>query len=264
MPHAIRKTVLFIFLFLAIASEATERYLPHSLWGYWAILIMLAATASISFRLEKQLAPTLFFFTLLHACRPVNVAFTQWIGAAFNGTYFLIPTLIYTLFILFFPGVKNTIDWWKKESISTALLGQMILAIGVSGLAMYVYLIYHSDSIDRFLKMLPDGSWWWIVAMGLAYALLNAVVEEYIIRGMFWNGLAKLIRQPWLIVWVQAAVFGLSHYWGLPGGWPGAFLVFGWSVYMGYVRQKTGGLRGVILLHFGANLVQYFILLGFR
>lgn len=112
--------------------------------------------------------------------------------------------------------------------------------------------------------MLPEGSFIFIIAMGIAYALLNAVVEEYIFRGMIWNGLEKIMTNKSLVIFTQAAIFGITHYWGLPGGISGVVLIFTWSLYLGYVRQKTGGILGVIGLHFGANLLQYFMLFLYK
>lgn len=259
-----RQIILFFFILVVSGIESIERYLEMDTITFWSIGALLLVICLISYRLKRNLLPTFSFFALLHFSKPINKAFTELIGANFNGTFFLIPVLLSGLLIALFPQIRATIGWWKKENIGLQLALQMVLAVVIGSIAMYIYLMLNTDNIDRFIGMLPEGSVLFIVGMGVAYAALNAMVEEFIVRGMIWNALEKVMTSQRLVIFTQAVLFGISHYWGLPGGLSGVVMVFLWSLYLGYVRNKTGGLVGVILLHFGANLLQYFILLTFR
>lgn len=264
MRFSLKHCVLLLFTILLAGLGSVERYFELNQLAFWGIGSGLILMGGITYYLKREFNPTIIFFVILHFSRYLNEWFTQLIGANFNGTYFLIPVVLYTLVIHFFPKVKSTIGWWHKEVINRKLIFHMLLAVGISGIGMFIYLKVNTSSIDRFIGMLPEGSFIFIIAMGIAYALLNAVVEEYIFRGMIWNGLEKIMTNRSLVIFTQAAIFGITHYWGLPGGVSGVVLIFTWSLYLGYVRQKTGGILGVIGLHFGANLLQYFMLFLFK
>lgn len=258
------KIGLFLMLLVLSAVESFDRYMDFSGSTYWIIAAGLLALTFIGWRMKAEIAFTFFFFALLHLCRPLNVWFTELLGANFNGTYYLIPSVLFIALILIVPGVKRTIGWWQKEQISLSLLGQMTVAILLGSGAMYWYLVENPEYLDRFIQMLPEGSLGYLILMGVAFAGLNAAVEELIFRGMLWNGLEKIqFSMDWIIV-IQAVIFGLSHFWGLPGGWTGVLMTFVMALFFGYVRVKTGGILGVILVHFGLNLAQYFMLLSLR
>jgi len=264
MRFNLKHCVLLLFTILIACLGSVERYFELNQVVFWSIGSGLILIGIISNYINRKFTPTIIFFIIIHFCRYLNEWFTQLIGANFNGTYFLIPVVLFTLVILFIPKVKSTIGWWHEEVINRKLMLQMLLAIGISGLGMFIYLKMNTSSIDRFIGMLPEGSLIFLIGMGIAYALLNAVVEEYIFRGMIWNALEKIMTNKSLVIFSQAAIFGITHYWGLPGGVSGVVLIFTWSLYLGYIRQKTGGILGVIGLHFGANLLQYFMLFLFK
>ncbi len=264
MKFSLKQYILFVFTLLLAGLSSVERYFELNQLAFWSIGSGLILMSGITYYLNKKFTPTIIFFVILHFCRYLNEWFTQLIGANFNGTYFLIPVILFTLLILFFSEIKSTIGWWHKDSVDSKLILQMLLAVGISGIGMFIYLKMNTSSIDRFIGMLPEGSFIFLIGMGIAYALLNAVVEEYIFRGMIWNALEKIMTNKSLVILSQAAIFGITHYWGLPGGISGVVLIFTWALYLGYIRQKTGGILGVIGLHFGANLLQYFMLFLFK
>lgn len=259
-----RNILLLIILLVFASVESLDRYSDYSELQFWLIALGLAGLAWLGKFLDKDIFPTLLFFLILHLFRTVNILFTDLAGANFNGTYYFLPVVFFTLIIATRPQVKQTIDWWRKDQFSPKTRWLMLLAILTASAIMFVYLKLNTASIDRFLDMLPEGGLGFIVSMGLLYAALNGIVEEYIFRGMIWNGLGKIFTHHRVIIGVQAAIFGLSHYWGLPGGWSGVLLTFFFAIFLGYIRHKTQGLWGCIIVHFGINLTQYFMLFAFK
>jgi membrane protease YdiL (CAAX protease family) len=71
-------------------------------------------------------------------------------------------------------------------------------------------------------------------------ALLNAICEEFACRG-FWRYELELTANCTKLQsnMVQGIIFGLWHYFGIPGGWTGVALttVYGWI--MGYLSDWT-------------------------
>ena len=265
MKLRLQNFLLLLFLLIASFIEAGQRYLSIFQEHFWSILAGLLLICLLTFKLKKPLFWTMAFFTIIHFTLFVNKALVGYLGIDFNGTYFLIPTLVFTLMIVFVPQVKQTINWWRIDKLTEPLIWQMIIAWALGSIGMFLYLSsVEPHQLERFLDMLPSGSWLTIAFGGIAFALLNAAVEEYIIRGMIWNGLEMIIHNPYILILTQAIIFGLSHYFGLPGGVSGVLMVFTWSLFLGYVRWKSEGLLTVIALHFGANLAQFFMLYAFK
>lgn len=260
MKVNISNTVLLLFMLLASVVEFAQRYVSLSLIEFWGIGIFMIVITFIGFRLNKSIGPTLAFFNLVHFSRYANEYMTTLFSADFSGTYFLLPIVLFTFTILFFKPIRETITWWKRDVVTKSLLWEMVLAVVIGSFGMYWYLCTHEDQLVRFLEMLPRGSFLKILSLGLVFAGMNAAVEEFIIRGMIWNGLEKVISNPILLIVLQALIFGASHYFGLPGGIVGVTMIFTWSLFIGYVRWKSGGLLAVIGLHFFSNLAQFFML----
>ena len=82
---------------------------------------------------------------------------------------------------------------------------------------------------------------------------VQSAAEEYLCRGWLLQGLGAWIRNPWLPVIVQAAVFAALHGWGTPFGFAD-LMVFG--VVAGWVTVRTGGLEAAIALHVMNNLIS--------
>jgi membrane protease YdiL (CAAX protease family) len=258
-----KQALLLIFLFVAAGTIFGERYLELSLVAYAMIGIVLTYMIRMGEVLDARMTATFGFFALLHWMRPVNEKVTELLQANVDGTYFIGPILLFTLALILFPSIRASIDWWKIDNFDRKTNIQLMLAILLGCGAMYIYVIYNQESLARFIGMLPQGSLLKILFLGIVFSLLNAVVEEYIIRGMVWNGLSKIFSNTLAINLIQASMFGASHYFGLPGGITGVALVFFWSLIMGHFRIKSGGIITVIIAHFALNLFEYFILYSF-
>ena len=252
--------ILLLFLLLASALEFAQRYVDFTFFQFWVLGTGMLVITGVSYRMKKEIAPTLAFFALVHFTRYANEYVVAVLDSNFNGTYFLLPVALFTLIIILIKPGKETIGWWKMDKVSGALILQMSVVLVVGSIGMYWFMATHQDELDRFLEMLPQGSILKIVSLGLVFAGMNAAVEEFVIRGMIWNGLGKIMSNTTLLIVVQAIIFGLSHYFGLPGGITGVVMVFGWSLFIGYFRWKSGGLLAAIGLHFSANLAQFFML----
>ena len=103
-----------------------------------------------------------------------------------------------------------------------------------------------------------------LIINGVLFALFNSFVEEFMTRGMLCNGIEKIIINKNIIILIQAIIFGISHFYGFPGGFLGITMVFFWSLILGIIRYKTKGLVGVIIAHFFADLSIYFILYAYK
>ena len=255
---------MLIFLIVGTAMIFAERYVEMSTILYVTIGLVLTYMIRMGELMNARLSVTFGFFALLHWMRPVNEKVTDLLLADVSGTYFLVPIILFSGLILVSPYVREALDWWQIDQMNRALMVQAMVAVAVGCGLMYFYTLNDQESLNRFIEMLPKGGLFKILALGIAFSLLNAVVEEYIIRGMFWNGLSKIISSPLTVNLAQASLFAISHYFRLPGGLIGVLMVFMWSFVMGHFRIKSGGILLVTLCHFALNLFQYFILYTFK
>jgi hypothetical protein len=95
---------------------------------------------------------------------------------------------------------------------------------------------------------------------GLFFALSNGVVEELIFRGVLWDALRGAFSQVIAAVLVQAALFGLWHWKGFPGGPSGMTLVFVWGLFLGWIRSRSDGMLAPFISHVCADLTIFSIL----
>ena len=85
-------------------------------------------------------------------------------------------------------------------------------------------------------------------------------MEELAFRGVLTDGLTVLIRRPVVVISIQAALFGLWHYKGFPGGVVGVAMVFAWGVFLGILRKRSGGMIAPLAGHICADLTIFLIL----
>jgi membrane protease YdiL (CAAX protease family) len=108
------------------------------------------------------------------------------------------------------------------------------------------------DVLDTYLSIPAPG--WALLLGALAFALVNAAVEEAIWRGVFQVELAPLVG-PWAAVAAGALSFGLAHAHGFPRGPLGVAMVSVWGAMLGGLRLRSGGLLAPWLAHVVADVV---------
>jgi uncharacterized protein len=97
-------------------------------------------------------------------------------------------------------------------------------------------------------RYVPDMPLAVLVVGGLLFVVANAALEELIYRGVFQDGLERLMG-PGAAIAIQAASFGILHAHGVPRGPAGAVLAGVWAVMLGMLRRRAGGLLAPFLAH---------------
>jgi membrane protease YdiL (CAAX protease family) len=93
----------------------------------------------------------------------------------------------------------------------------------------------------------------------IGLAIANAVCEEVMSRGFWRSEFARSIDPPLTdrqSNFLQAIVFGVWHYHGIPSGVPGVILTFIYGLVMGQLMDYGHGLLLPIIAH---TLADYFI-----
>lgn len=102
---------------------------------------------------------------------------------------------------------------------------------------------------------------WSIVIAGVAFALLNALVEELLFRGAVLHHLGHALGR-WTAVLVQALAFGMLHLNGYPYGPVGVGLAFMYGLLLGAMRLRSGGLLAPWIAHVLTDLVIFVLIVS--
>jgi uncharacterized protein len=120
---------------------------------------------------------------------------------------------------------------------------------GITPLALCAWLwIAQPDLGDVLEGYVPDVPWSLLVAGAVAFVVVNAVLEEWIWRGVLQARLASVFGMGPAIA-LQAASFGLQHAHGVPRGVLGVAMVCVWGLMLGWLRHRSGGLLAPVLAH---------------
>jgi uncharacterized protein len=105
------------------------------------------------------------------------------------------------------------------------------------------------DVLDAYVPDLPLGV---LIVGAIAFALVNALLEELIWRGVLQDRLTVLFGAPLAIV-LQAISFGLQHAHGFPRGVIGVVLAGSWALMLGVLWHRSRGLLAPTLAHVAAD-----------
>jgi membrane protease YdiL (CAAX protease family) len=130
-----------------------------------------------------------------------------------------------------------------------------VLVAGVTPFALVSWLLVArpdlSDVIGAYVPDLPLAA---LVVGSVGFAVVNAVGEELIWRGVVQDRLALLVGVR-AAVGLQALSFGLQQAHGIPRGTVGALLAGVWAVMLGALRTRSEGLLAPLIAHIVADAV---------
>jgi len=100
---------------------------------------------------------------------------------------------------------------------------------------------------------------WSLVIAGIAFALLNALVEEVLFRGAVLHHLGEALGW-WTAAVVQALAFGMLHLNGYPYGPLGVALAAVYGLILGAMRLRSGGLLAPWIAHVLTDIVIFVLI----
>jgi membrane protease YdiL (CAAX protease family) len=132
------------------------------------------------------------------------------------------------------------------------------LISATAGICLYAWTRIVDPDLTKYRALVPALPLLGLVAAGGAFAIINAVMEEFIWRGVLQGWLTTFVGK-WPAVAVQAASFGAFHYLGFPSGFAGAVLAGTYGVLLGLLALRSAGLLAAIVAHVTADLVIFSI-----
>ncbi len=190
----------------------------------------------------------------------------------------LFPLLASTLLLLPFPRRKEALSWIRAGRLgkTSVLIVIVVAAVSTAALVLWANLVtgHHAaagrlpaaglEAARQSLRRLPL---WSVFVFGVpAFALVNALAEEGIYRGVLQEALGRVFGRETFgaktfVLLLQASAFAAAHYLGgFPNGADGYAMALLYGLVLGYLRDRTGGMLAPCLAHFAADLAIGYVL----
>ncbi|MFF5228884.1 CPBP family intramembrane glutamic endopeptidase [Dactylosporangium sp. NPDC000521] len=196
------------------------------------------------------------------ARRPLNADGTSdWGGTAgfglgLLGTAMLIPCVLFAAWWVQRrrPGTVSSVQGrlrlrWLGVCALVAVPTIVLLLAGMS----LLYALTGDDGAEESGAWVGAGPFTAALLMLLVLVPLQSAGEEYLCRGWLLQATGAYVRSPWLPLAVQAVAFTAIHGDGTPWGYADLIL---YSVAIGWLTVRTGGLEAAIALHVVNNLAS--------
>jgi membrane protease YdiL (CAAX protease family) len=145
-----------------------------------------------------------------------------------------------------FQFFGRSMPWW--------LVGGLMLLGVIGGTSLYLVLSTHvsAAALPRVVLYLP---------FILIAAAINAFVEEFGWRSVLLARLTPVLG-PGQANTLQATYWGLSHYWGTPGGLVGSLMVFalGWLFGKSVMQTRGSTVNYVVHVAADATVFAFFVM----
>jgi membrane protease YdiL (CAAX protease family) len=158
------------------------------------------------------------------------------------------------------PLLRPSPAWRARGRVPllwTALVG------GVTPVALSAWLLmFRPDLRDVVRDYVPDVPLPLLIVGGVAFAIVNATLEELVWRGVIQDRLEPLFGTTGAIA-LQAASFGIEHFHGVPRGAVGVLMAGTWAIMLGLLRRHAQGLLAPLVAHVVADATIAVIILTY-
>lgn len=166
---------------------------------------------------------------------------------------------------LFYPPTARALDYLqaRREPPAQAVWGGVWLMVLSVPLVLYVYQINRELPIPEALRqaeeqanemlkalLLMDNGWELTANLTLI-ALIPAVGEELVFRGVVQQQIQRLVRSPWAAIVLAGAVFSFAHF-QFEGFLPRMLL----GIILGWLYWRFQNFWVPVAAHFANNAVQ--------
>jgi membrane protease YdiL (CAAX protease family) len=234
------------FLLVSVGSLGVVPLLALSPW--WVLPLQGVLSAALLWR-QPHLGASAVFFCVLGFVHSLGLFPPVWWSAST-----LIAIVAYVPLARRLSDRGDWLDWLAAGAFDIAT-GCWVAAISLgSTIALCLWVWSARPDLHVLFAQVPQASAA-VISLGvLAFALLNAAVEEGIFRGIFWTSLTRSEVPVPLVLSAQAAFFGLCHYRGFPSGLWGMGLASMFGFALGLLRLRSRGLLAAFTAHVCADI----------
>jgi len=240
-------------LFLVVVLSGIFLQFHEPLFNFLTAIALFGITIYFNRQNFALFGPSLFFFMAY---------LTGLLPVAKLGLFFVIPLVIYLVIMALYKRLKEKSQFFVlgKPGRNTWILG--IVTVIVSSAALYIWIQVTGPDLSDITAMMPKTGMGMLLLLGAIFAIGNSIVEESIYRGILYNSLKLFVDNRWIVILIQAAIFGLAHWQGFPRGVSGVALALIYGLLLGTIRHRSHGLLAPIIVHTAADFTIYLLLLG--
>jgi hypothetical protein len=225
-------------------------------------IILISLVIIFSKKAFSLFVPSIFFI-LIYIFEPLIPIQKNLINLDFTGANFFIPILIYLILVLSFKPFRKKANYLSFGNLYPGIIYLIVFLVFISSIALLLWTFLLNPDLSVFLEKIPDWGTGLVLLGGIGFAILNSLAEEFIFRGVMWDGLLFTLSNIKIVILLQAFIFGLWHYHGFPGGFLGSLMVFVWGIILGIIRYCSGGMAAPVFAHFFADITIFVILINY-
>ena len=185
------------------------------------------------------------------------------VGLSPQQILFAAALIVYGVVASRLSWLREVLGWRRAGSCDLRQVAAGVALGLLSGVALWVWYEERPDELADLVDMVPDWSVWTLVAAGVLFAILNALLEEAVYRGVLQDALDRVLRTGVAILTLQAAAFATLHFLtGIPRGFAGIGLAFVYGLLLGLLRRRSGGMAVPVIAHTITDLAIVGIVLG--
>lgn len=167
---------------------------------------------------------------------------------------FALPVLLVVALRGRSAAVRDATTWLRGGELDRGTLLFAACVAVVSSAALVLWFTYGDADVSDIVAMVPLSNVPTLMAIAVVFSVANAIWEEFLLKGMAWDALTRVLSNRSLINVAQAVLFGLMHYHGFPRGLTGVVLAAIYGFLLGVIRGRTGGMTLVVATHVIADL----------
>jgi len=169
------------------------------------------------------------------------------------------PLAAYFVLVTAVPPLRAT--FWRPRfgQISGVTFGVAFLISAVSCGALIGFQATQHPDMQIYKGLLPVRELGGVIPTGICFALLNALLEELVFRGVLFEAFTAAWGSSGSLL-ATSAIFGYGHMRGYPQGPVGAAIAGVYGLSIGWLRMRTGGIGLPVAAHIVADVTIYSII----
>jgi len=233
-------TVLLTFILFFLKGKIVF-YIP-------AVQLLLSI---ITFVIDSKRLRDFFFWPLL----TLSILFLPW------PVQFIAPLSVYlVVYALVLRKDKNREKWLTLGILNKPVIIMMSVVIVLTSASLLLWYFLADPDITDLKNSFPKSGLFMLIIYGILFSVFNSIWEEFIIKGILWDGLEQLHLHFIILNIIQAVLFGVLHINGFPRGLTGAILAAVYGFLIGIIRKKSKGLLAPCITHTCADSTIFVIL----